>query len=359
MSPRVYLFSNYSDVSIISTMNKTSIRIFIQRISVGLLFFSTMTMGGCTQKATIGSSNEESNAHQKKDVTIRLPETLSELAFVAEEKGFFAREGVKIQWTGKQAHGPANIVSIAAGQNDAGASISTAMIQARKAGNEVKIVIPSAISSEQVPLISYLVLENGPYKKPEDLIGHKVVASPQTITWYPLVEYLKNKGFDPNKVEFIALRDAGQQEQALRQGEVAAIAITEPTASLLIKRGGVKVILTDFAALGIPQIGGWAFSDDFIKKNPEAVRSFVKAILAAVDFIKSDPAGSTEAKKIIEKRNGIVSQVPELTPAKQFFVSEPDIKKWISILESNGAIKPGEVKASDVFTNEFNPYAKK
>jgi len=340
-------------------MNRRVIRILRQRISVGLLFLTAVTIGGCTEKATTKLSNGGSNANNNKEVTIRLPETLSELAFVAEEKGFFKREGIKIQWTGKQAHGPANIVSVAAGQNDAGASISTAMIQARKAGNKVKIVIPSAISTEKVPLISYLVLEHGAYQKPEELIGHKVVASPQTITWYPLVEYLKNRGFDPNKVEFIALRDAGQQEQALRQGDVAAIAITEPATSLILKRGGIKVILTDFDALKINQIGGWAFSDDFIQKNPEAVRSFVKAILAAVDFIKSDVAGTNEAKKIIEKRTGIAARVPELLPAKQFMVSEQDIKKWISILESNGAIKPGEVKPSDVFTNELNPYAKK
>jgi len=323
-----------------------------------VLLLAAVVLGGCNNKTTPQSANGQGKTSVKKEFTIRLPETLSELAFVAEAKGFFEKEGIKIQWTGKQAHGPANIVSVAAGQNDAGASINTAMIQARKAGNKVKIVVPSSISSEKVPLVSYLVLENGPYQKPEDLIGRKVVASPQTITWYPLVEYLKKKGLDPDKVEFITLRDAGQQEQALRQGDVAAIAIAEPTASLIKNRGGIKAILTDFDALGINQIAGWAFSDEYITKNPDAVGGFVRAILAAVDFIKSDAASAKEAEKIIEKRTGI-ARVPELVPAKQFTVSEQDIKKWISILESNNSIKPGEVKPSDVFTNEFNPYAKK
>ena len=260
-----------------------------------LLLTAVIQLCGCTERASQHLSDKESNARKKKEVTIRLPDTLSDLAYVAEEKGFFEREGIRIQWTGKQAHGPANIVSVAAGQNDAAASISTAMIQARKAGNKVRIVIPSSISSVNGSHVSYLVLENGPYQKPEDLIGRKVVASPQTITWYPLVVYLKNKGLDPGKVEFVTLRDAGQQEQALRQGDVAAIAINEPTASLIKKRGGIKGILTDFEALGIHQTGGWAFSDEFIRNNPDAVRRFVRAILATVDFIKSDASSSSEA----------------------------------------------------------------
>jgi ABC-type nitrate/sulfonate/bicarbonate transport system substrate-binding protein len=322
-----------------------------------LMFFASVALVGCDKKAT-QSAHEQGKTSGKQEFTIRLPETLSELAYVAEAKGYFEKEGIKIQWTGKQAHGPANIVSVAAGQNDAGASINTAMIQAIKAGNKVKIVVPSSASSEKIPLVHYLVLEKGPYKKPEDLVGAKVVAPPQTISWYPLVEYLRKKGLDPKKVEFITLRDAGQQEQALRQGEVAAIAVAEPTASLIKNRGGITSILNDYEALGINQIGGWAFSDDYIKNNPDAVKAFVKAILAAVEFIKSNPGNSKEAEKIIEKRTGI-ARVPELTPVQQFTVSEQDIKKWIAILESNDSIKPGEVKAADVFTNEFNPYAKK
>ena len=357
--PYKSFFENKIDEWIPMIMHSNPLRVIIQRVSAGLLLLTAITLGGCTQKAASQSSNGEDVAGNKKQVTIRLPDTLSDLAFVAEAKGFFEKEGIKIQWTGKQAHGPANIVSIAAGQNDAGASISTAMIQARKAGNKVRIVIPSSISSEQKPLVRYLVLDRGPYQKPEDLIGQKVVASPQTISWYPLVEYLKKKGLDPGKVEFITLRDAGQQEQALRQGDVAAIAITEPIASLMKKRGGIKSILTDFDALGINQIGGWAFSDDFINNNPEAVRSFVRAILAAVEFIKTDEANANEAEKIIEKRTGIAARTPELLPAHQFIVSEQDIAKWIDIVERNGSIKPGEIKPSDVFTNEFNPYANK
>ncbi len=331
---------------------------FIRPFTAGLVLLAALWVGGCADKASPPSGNENNSINGKKEVVIRLPDTLSDLAYVAEEKGFFAKEGIRIQWTGKQAHGPANIVSIAAGQNDAAASISTAMIQARKAGNKVRIVVPSSVSSPNGSHVSYLVLENGPYQKPEDLPGRKVVASPQTITWYPLVVYLKSKGLDPNKVEFVTLRDAGQQEQALRQGDVAAIALNEPTASLVKQRGGIKSILTDYEALGISQTGGWAFSDEFIKQNPDAVRRFVKAILDTVDFINSSAINEKEAVAIIGKRAGI-ARVPTLLPVKQFLVSEQDIAKWISILENNGAIKPGEVRPSDVFTNEFNPYAKK
>ena len=120
---------------------------FIRPFTAGLLLLAALWVGGCADKASPPSGNENNSINGKKEVVIRLPDTLSDLAYVAEEKGFFAKEGIRIQWTGKQAHGPANIVSIAAGQNDAAASISTAMIQARKAGNKVRIVVPSSVSS--------------------------------------------------------------------------------------------------------------------------------------------------------------------------------------------------------------------
>ncbi len=43
--------------------------------------------------------------------------------------------------------------------------------------------------------------------------------------------------------------------------------------------------------------------------------------------------------------------------AKGGVIADNDFQRWIDWLEREGEIKPGQVKLTDVFTNEFNPYA--
>lgn len=296
-------------------------------------------------------------AEPKKETEIRLPDMLSELAYLAEEKGLFKEEGIKIKWTGQQAHGPANIVSITAGQNDAGMSITTAIINARATGSKIRLVATANPTGKKYPTITWLALENSGINSPEDFVGKKVTGASGTIAWYPVVEYLKKKGLSPDKVEFVTLQ-APQQEQALRQGEVAAISTSQPFTDQILKNGGVKKILTDYEVLGIEHIGGWAFSEDFIDKNPEAVKGFVTALTKTVKWIRESEANRSEALQIIKKRNGKYLPLNWAEGDEKLLLTEKDITQWIDLLVDYGNIKKGQVKASEVYTNEFNPYSK-
>ena len=214
---------------------------------------------------------------------IRLPNSIADGAHVADEKGFFAKHRIRIDWTGKQAHGPAGVVSLVAGQNDAAGSISTAMIIARSNGSKIKIIATSSSSSKEAPLFRYIVKDGSPISgKPSDFIGKKVVANPTTITWYPLVLFLKRAGLDYHEVEFVSLPSPLATEQALRQGEVDIIAGSEssPPGSKLLSEGGFHPLpgVSDYEVLGIDQIGGWAMREDFIDAHPDVVRRFIASL---------------------------------------------------------------------------------
>jgi ABC-type nitrate/sulfonate/bicarbonate transport system substrate-binding protein len=302
---------------------------------------------------------------EKKPDIIRLPNTLVDGAFIADEKGFFEEQNIKIEWTGKQAHGPAAIVSIVAGQNDAGSSISTAMINAIAQGSKLKIVLGQSKSTAELPLFRYMVPENSSITgKPQDFIGKKVVASPTTITWYPLVLYLKRNGVDYNKVEYITLPSPLAIEQAIKQGQVDVIGASEssPPGSKLIAEGGYRFLpgITDFEVLGIPQIGGWAMREDFIEKNPDLTKRFIAALVKAYNWGNSNPV---EAQEILNRRNEYPAQFWEFQKYRPVpengLVDGGSIKKWIDIMVEFGQLKEGQVKPEDVYTNEFNPYFKK
>jgi len=295
---------------------------------------------------------------------VRLSNSISDGAHLADELKLFEKQHIRIAWTGKQAHGPAAIVSLIAGQNDAAGSISTAMIIARTHGSKLKIVASQTISTQEAPLFRYLVKDGSSITgKPEDFVGKKIVASPTTITWYPLVVYLKRAGLDYRKMEFVSLPSPLATEQALRQGSVDVIAGSElaPPASKLLAEGGVHAVpgVTDYDVLGIEQIGGWAMREDYIAKHPDVVRRFVAAIAEAYQWGNAHP---DQAQEILNRRNEIPRDYWQYqkhwrrAPATAL-VDDASIRKWIAILEQFGQIQPGSVKPEDVYTNQFNALA--
>jgi len=293
---------------------------------------------------------------------LRLPNSIAGDAHLADEKGFFAKYHIRVDWTGNLGHGPAGVVSVVAGQNDAAGSISTAMITARSSGAKVKIVAASSGSTKEAPLFRYIVKDGSPITgKPTDFIGKKVVANPATITWYPLVVYLKRAGVDYHKVQFVSLPSPLATEQALNQGEVDVLAASDsgPPGSKLLKEGGYRVLpgISDFEVLGIDHIGGWVMREDFIQAHPHVVRRFIAALAEADVWGNEHP---TEAREIISRRmevpaayrkyQGVWRKAPPSA-----LVDEASIRKWIAILEEFEQIPRGVVKPEDVFTNAYNP----
>lgn len=316
--------------------------------------------GNAQNKDAIGNSV----AAEKKYDIIRLPNTLVDGAFIAEEKGFFEEQNIKIEWTGKQAHGPAAIVSVVAGQNDAAGSISTAMISAIAQGSKLKIIATTTSSTKELPLFRYLVLDKSSLTgKATEFIGKKVVASPSTITWYPLVVYLKRNGVDYNKVEYVTLPSPLATEQAFLEGQVDAIAASEisPPGSKLASQGGVRFLpgITDYEVLNISQIGGWAMREDFLETNPDLVRRFIAAVSKGYEWGNTHP---NEALEILNRRNEVPKEYQQYqkyrpVPADAL-VEGNSIQKWIDIMVEFGQLKEGQVKAEDVYTNDYNPNKK-
>ncbi len=295
---------------------------------------------------------------------IRLSQTIADGALIADELGLFAKHNLRIEWKGKMAHGPATIVALAGGELDAAGSVSTAMILARAHGSKIKIVASSTLSRKDSPLFRYLVKDGRPVgTKPSDFIGKKVVASPTTITWYPLVVWLKRGGVDPSRVEFLQLPSPLATEQALRAGQVDVIGASEttPPGSKLVAEGGVHFLpgLSDAEILGIEQIGGWAMREDFLQAHPDVARRFIATLREGYVWSNAHP---DSAAAILTRRNGVPVEYAKYQRVwrpvpENAIVDSSSIRKWVAILEEFGQIPSGSINPRDVYTNEFNPSA--
>jgi ABC-type nitrate/sulfonate/bicarbonate transport system substrate-binding protein len=291
---------------------------------------------------------------------VRLSQTISTEAQVADAQGFFKQEGIQIQWTGKQAHGPAVLVTVVAGENDFAGTVSSAVFLDRYRGAKLKIIAPTSSSSAGHPSYHYLVKDSSPIKVAQDLVGKKVVAQPTTITWYPIVVWLKRNGVDYNQVEFVNLPSPLAALQAFEDGKVDVLGVndTTPTWALLQAKGGYHAIpgVTEVDVLNVSQIGGWVTREDFIAQHPDVVRRFVKALSLGLVWANAHPE---EAQAILNRLNELPAALipyskwrPE---SPELVVDVDSIHKWGAILEEFGQIPKGAVKPEDVYTNQFNP----
>ncbi len=307
---------------------------------------------------------------QKEYIIIRTPNesgAFVKLATVADEKGFFEKEGIKIEWTGKPAGGgPGTLASIAGGSNDAGSAAVSAIINAISRGVKVKAVGPEYETDEQAS--KWYVLENSSIKTAKDLAGKKLAVNTlKAAQEYTIREYLSQNGVPFDKVSLVVvdsskLGNPYLPEALLRKGEVDVIAASGITEWKLLQNGGARRIFSDYEVWG--RASGkpaYVVSEEFMKKNPDAIRRFVTALAKAADYINANPE---QALKIDIKRNyaGTDPEIAKYIKANRYpehaLVSEELVKQWIDRMVRYGDLKEGQIKPSDIYTNEFNPYYK-
>ena len=149
-----------------------------------------------------------------------------------------------------------------------------------------------------------------------------------------------------------------QQEVPLKRGDTD-IAIIHPLAS-----GRVSANTKDFRMLfsdydidgGVSGMCPYSVNGEFARKHPEAVKELIGILSKAAQWNNAHPE---EARKIMAKRFGFKLEETEMF---EFYpdqmVPEKNIDYWIDRLVAEGKLSAGQVKASDVYTNEYNPAKK-
>jgi ABC-type nitrate/sulfonate/bicarbonate transport system substrate-binding protein len=293
---------------------------------------------------------------------VRLSETISTDAQLADELGYFKEQNIRIQWTGKQAHGPAVLLTVIAGENDFAGTVSSAVFLARSRGAKVKIIASQTLSTSKIPLFRYLVKDGSTIHGPEDLVGKTVAAQPTTITWYPMVVWLKRHGVDYHSVNFVSIPSPIAALQAFEGGQIDVLGGSEyaPPGSQLLEKGGVHFLpdVNDYAVLKLSQIGGWAAREDYLARHPDVVRRFIKALVKADRWGNAHPV---EAEDTLSRLNGMPKQLWRYAKWRptgsdtHLLVDRDSIEKWTRILEEFGQIAPGSIRPEDIYTNAYNP----
>jgi ABC-type nitrate/sulfonate/bicarbonate transport system substrate-binding protein len=275
---------------------------------------------------------------------------------------------VKLKWIGNTISGPQDIQAATTGDTDFGGAFNGAIVKLAASKAPIKAVVGYYGSNEQTSM-GFYVTGNSPIKTARDLIGKKIGvntlgAHAEAVT----KTYLARAGLtdaEIKQVELIVVPPVNT-EQSLRQGNIDAGALYQTLQDKALERGGLRALYTDVQLLGPFTAGSYVVRNDFAKKNPNTVKTLVTGVGKAIEWSRTQPRETVVARfeEIIRKR-GRNEDTTTITYWKSYgvagaggVIAEKEFGTWIEWLDRAGELKGKQVKATDVYTNEYNEAAK-
>lgn len=337
---------------------------------------------GCLQEKQNLVKESKEDTQQKEEI-VPVRESISATApsnFVLAKKltgrDIPNEEGVKVEQITVQGGegGTVTMQALLANQIDtAGGSISIWLNVIAK-GGKVKLLLPGSIT-EEPEHSGLLVLENSSIRSIKDLAGKKIAVNVLGAEAEFIIKtFLKQNGLSINQVELVVI-PTNSEEQALRAKQVDAIAGTTSGGTWFdraLDNGGVRRLpgTSSFETRGSQKLftTSQGFRDDFIQKHPETVRRYLRAYenarrIVYEEFTKDPERVRKAYAEGLEEIGGNPKLAkyyrgPRWSP-ERVLITDADIQFWVDNFEESGIIKPGQIKPSDLYTNEFNPNYKK
>jgi ABC-type nitrate/sulfonate/bicarbonate transport system substrate-binding protein len=281
--------------------------------------------------------------------------------YVTDKLGYFAEEGIKLKLTG-ETQAPLQIPSVLKGNNDVGTAHPNQLAVAKAGGAALTGVVQGGIepTDPKIPdKFRHMWWYVNPQKSPnvksfadlKNLPGKIKIA---TITKNICADFETNlladkHGIPRDKFEWVAMPDI-QAIQALKQGLIQ-VSIPHPPFYKGMTDAGMRKIADTFetglgASAGITY---YYFRDDFIKKHPEKVAAFSRAVIKGQKWANANPEKSA---KMTEEAIGV-----PVTGNHWYSTVIPIDEKlaapWLKDLEDNKVIPRGKVTTSNLITHEI------
>ncbi|HEX9949212.1 MAG TPA: ABC transporter substrate-binding protein [Thermodesulfobacteriota bacterium] len=231
--------------------------------------------------------------------------------YVAQDKGFFTQEGLKVELMPFDS-GTAIIEALMAGRIDCIACTGTDGLwyAALRAPERLKIFLlyGTTFDNKEDNSFSVVVKKGSPLKGFKDLKGKKVGTYPGGSS-VALARAVIRTQIDPAKVIFTEIAPPNMI-QTLAAGQIDAFFAPEPSGMIAVAQGVGRYLMKGPLVLlqlrrGIPG-AAFAFSAKLLQKRPEQARKLKACLDKAVDYIRSN---EKEVRPYLVKYTGLPEAV--------------------------------------------------
>jgi ABC-type nitrate/sulfonate/bicarbonate transport system substrate-binding protein len=222
--------------------------------------------------------------------------------FVAQEKGFFADEGLNINLERFDTAQPL-MSSLVAGNIPIAGYTALPITYNAMLRSETELYFVTSMLEDQQHRISYLIVPTDTSQdfSISDLKGKKIGILPTVAYKAWIEEILRKNNVDLSEVEIVQIAPA-LSPSALESKQVDALFTNDPAATTVLQQKIGRLLSREVEVpkyLGEPFLfGSFNIRKDFADANPEITKKVISAMNKAVKFVNSNP---TEAKEMMKK----------------------------------------------------------
>jgi len=220
----------------------------------------------------------------------------SALAILAEEQGFFAAEGLDVS-VRQYASGKLAVEGLFADEVDVATTAMAPVVFAAFDHDDVRILATMAYISDVHRIVAR---KDHGITRPADLRGKRIAVQRASATHFFLHMFLVSNHLTSRDVslEYLPVEDL---PDALAQGRVDAISTREPLVTQARQRLGDSAVV--FARRGLdPYCEQIVARESLVGRQPEAVRSLLRALVRAKRAARQDP---DTALQVVAARLGV------------------------------------------------------
>ncbi len=208
-------------------------------------------------------------------------------AYVAQEQGYYADEGIEVELVPVASGAERDSLIQAGGIDGELNELITTILTNAGSETKVRVVTTARRPFPDGPLFFILSSPGSGITSAEQLKGVAIGISENTVIEYVTDRVLQRQGFQPDEVVFTNVPRIPVRLELLLNDQLKAAVLPDPLASLA-QMQGARVVLTDNvypeASLSV-----LSFREDILKDRPNTVRAFLRAWDRAVADINADP----------------------------------------------------------------------
>ena len=259
-------------------------------------------------------------------------------AFVAKEKGIFAKHGLDVTITLIPLN-PTIPAALHSKSIQIGAPNAAVFIQAVDSGLDLQIVSGSTTTPNMGAGIAYLTREDVPFDGARSLEGKKIIIPGLSSSVDVLFrKWLADKGVDERRVNFVEIPSA-QSSDALKGKTVDGAVAVEPFLTRIQQSGTGKIAARFMDGLADEKLGiSFIATREWVAQNPEAAKNFAEAIAEAMNWAN---ANQQEARNLMQPYLSLPPAVLDAIPFPHMRnkVAPEAVAWWIDVMKSQGRLR--------------------
>ncbi len=254
-----------------------------------------LVLHACGQPTNSPDTDKDTAGKSTTKITMGIPAWVGLTPlYIAQEKGFFAAEGVTLDLKTFGSNGDV-IAAFTSNNLDCMSAVGSEVVLVKSQGKDCKVVLV-----EDASVGADGILARKSIASIADFKGKKVAVDTSGVSYFFLLQVMKEAGLNKDDITPVTIDPPGAAA-AYRSGNVDIAVTYAPFLQEANEATADGRIIYDSTKMPTAITDMYLFSSDFIEANPKAVQGFVNGVFKGIQFLAdSADEGLAIAAKALE-----------------------------------------------------------